>query len=210
MPPEVVTCTSEDDNCVSTLFDLAWCVGAHPARCCPEGLSRFKWLQDLGPTQISKSLRHLATQRPQPQARISANSQSRTHAHHRGSPRLSTNSNNQSPWRRSPQRHSPQRRSPQRHSPHRSGRRSTASARSTFSRQSVFSSMALSQVGEDFSHHFGTSSSILSEIVGATGQKSVMQLGSRLPSLGMFGAASGVGAGSWDKLEYISQKNPDR
>ena len=63
-------------------------------------------------------------------------------------------------------------------------------------RQTVFTAItkmtALSQAGEDFRHHFGTSTSLLPEIVGATGQQCVMQLGSRLPSLGMFDATSGI------------------
>lgn len=39
---------------------------------------------------------------------------------------------------------------------------------------------ALSQAGENFRHHFGTSTALLPEIVGATGQQAVMQLGRRL------------------------------
>ena len=164
---------------MGALFALAWCVGTAPGPLLPRRI-------ELGSMQISESLGHFATQRPLPQARISTNSQSCTHAPHRGSHRDSTKSN-----------HSAHPIASERSArPSVQTRRSRQSDHTERSQMSTFSRMmSLSQAGEDFRHHFRTNSSVLSEIVGATGQKSVMQLGSRLPSLGMLGAASVVRAG---------------
>lgn len=109
-------------------------------------------------------------------ARISIISQSPARAHRRGSNRASLKSNN-SAHRRASGR-SARASIQSRQSDH--TEQSARTGFTAFTRGSAFTAitkmMALSRAGEDFRHHFGTSTSVLPQIVGATGQKSVMRL----------------------------------